>query len=126
MATVDLAPFRAAIEERICRHCVDRRFDGTCARPKEDPCALVTHLDALVEAVLAVGPSDQISDYVAALRGRLCPTCHQDGEGNCALRKFVDCALDAYVLMVVQVIEETATRQGLLPATPGSGKQSVR
>jgi len=113
MSSIDLTPYRAAIRERICSFCLDRRHDGECNRPASDPCALETHLDVLVERVLAVGGSPDITDYVKSLRVSLCPTCRQDEDtGECPLRSLAECALDAYVLPVVEVIEEVAARQG--------------
>ncbi len=115
MATLtqaQLAPYRKAVEEKICPICNDRDEHGRCARPKDDPCALVSHLDTIVESILSVGEHPDVEPYVQALRTKNCPHCRQDEAGNCALRDLAQCAPDAYVLPVIEVIEDVAKRQG--------------
>lgn len=110
----DLAPFRTAVLERICSFCIDGNDDGTCNRPKTSPCALVTHLEQIVRAVIAVGGKPDLGEYVARLRSEVCPTCRQDARGLCALRSLAECSVDAYLIPVIEVIEEVARGRGLL------------
>ncbi len=113
--TLDLAPYRTAIHEKICSFCLDHDEEGGCRRPADEPCSLVNHLDLVVPAILSVGRSMKIDDYVAALRQQVCPNCREDDHGRCELRKLSDCALDSYLLRVVDVIETVATARGHIP-----------
>jgi hypothetical protein len=115
MATLtpaQLEPYRKAIADKICTLCNDRDVHGKCSRPIEDPCALNSHLDLIVDSVLGVGESPDVDDYVKALRTKTCPNCRQDDAGNCALRDLAQCAPDAYVLPVIEVIEDVAKAHG--------------
>lgn len=115
MSDIDLRPYREAIRERICAFCLDHTHDGECNRPAEDPCALETHLDVLVDKILSTEPSEEIAPYIASLRLDLCPTCRQDEDGRCPMRELAHCALDSYVLPVIEVIEDVAEKQGHRP-----------
>lgn len=112
LTTDQLEPYRKAIAERICTFCNDRDVHGRCARPEDEPCALHAHLDLVVESILGVGDSPVVDPYVAALRARTCPHCRQDENGKCALRELSQCAPDAYLLPVIEVIEDVAKEHG--------------
>ena len=107
-----LAPYRKAIEEKICRLCNDRDVHGKCSRLIEDPCSLNAHLDLVVESILSVGESPDVEPYVKALRARTCPQCRQDEIGYCPLRDLAQCAPDAYLLPVIDVVEDVAKTHG--------------
>lgn len=112
LTPLQLEPYRKAITARICTLCNDRDGHGGCARPAADPCALNSHLDLIVDSILGVGESPEVAPYVAALRAKTCPHCHEDEAGNCALRDLSQCAPDAYVLPVIEVIEDVAKEHG--------------
>ncbi len=112
MTTVDLEPYRVAITEEICSVCVDRLPGGDCGRSAQEPCALVTHLEFLVDSVLSTGNRETIEEYIPTLRERLCANCQQHEDGTCPLRTLVHCAIDSYILRIVELIEEVAERQG--------------
>ena len=62
--------------------------------------------------------SDDIQQYIEAIRRNVCSVCaDQASDGSCETRQQVRCALDAYLLLVVDAIEEatgkTFDRQGL-------------
>jgi hypothetical protein len=55
--------------------------------------------------------SDDIRDYVRAIREKVCSICEeQAADGSCEQRNQVRCALDAYLLLVVDAIEEATGR----------------
>lgn len=112
MSPVDLEPYRKAIRERICSFCLYHIHEGECTRPADDSCALDTHLDVLVRKVLDVEPVSEIEPYVASLRLDLCPNCREDADGNCPMRDLAHCALDSYVIPVIEVIEDVAAAEG--------------
>ncbi len=112
LTALDLEPYAKAISEKICVFCNDRDGHGGCARPPEDPCVLQSHLDLVVDSVLAVGEKPDIEPYAAALREKTCPYCRQDEKGRCVLRELGQCASDSYLLPLVEVIEDVARRLG--------------
>ena len=71
--------------------------------------------------------SDDIQQYIDAIRHRVCSVCaDQAGDGSCETRQQVRCALDAYLLLVVDAIEEatgkTFNKAGLGPADGFGGR----
>ena len=112
LTTEQLAPYAKAIAEKICSFCNDRDVHGRCARPADDPCALHSHLGLVVESILGVGDSPEVEPYLESLRATTCPHCREDEAGVCALRDLGQCAPDAYLLPVIEVIEDVARAQG--------------
>ena len=47
-----------------------------------------------------------MDEDVEAIRQRVCVACEQDAQGVCRLRNDGACALDAYLPLVVEAIEE--------------------
>jgi hypothetical protein len=90
--------------------CLDQRDDGSCGLTGR-VCALERHLPALVEALVAV-ESNRMDDYDAAIREQVCAACDvPDATGRCVLRDQGDCALTAYLALVVDAVKEV--QQGL-------------
>jgi hypothetical protein len=55
--------------------------------------------------------SDDIHQYIEAIRRNVCTVCEQQArDGSCEVREQVQCALDAYLLLVVEAIEEATGR----------------
>jgi hypothetical protein len=51
--------------------------------------------------------SEDIQPYIEAIRREVCSACvDQQSDGSCETRQQVRCALDAYLLLVVDAIEE--------------------
>ena len=98
--------YRQAIQQKVCAKCIDRDSLGNCLLSEGDACALTTHLPQIVEAVLSV-QSMMLDPYVAALRKQVCSECrNQSLDATCSLRRSLDCGLDRYYPLVVEVIEE--------------------
>ena len=107
-ATMD--GYQRTIMERICSVCVDRNADGSCGLDPRLECQVEQHLPALLKLVSGV-TSDRIGDYVERLRRNVCAICDQGNEdGTCEVRSRVDCALDRYLVLVVEAIEEAERR----------------
>ncbi len=50
--------------------------------------------------------SESFQDYVGAIRSNICQTCeHQYANGTCWKRDALECALDRYFPIVVEIIE---------------------
>jgi hypothetical protein len=98
------------VRGRICRVCTDRKIDGTCGLEDPSSCALFRLFPQVARAVQSV-QSDDIRDYIHAIRAQVCSICReQDSDGECESRKQVQCALDAYLLPVIDAIEESTGR----------------
>jgi hypothetical protein len=100
----------AILRERICGVCTDRTVEGDCGREDPSECALFRMLPQVVDTIQSVDSKD-IRDYVGALRTGVCNVCAQQAaDGSCKEREQVKCALDAYLLLIVDVIEEATGR----------------
>jgi hypothetical protein len=105
-----LAELEAIVRNRICRVCTERTVDGECGLAEPERCALFRLFPLVAQAIDSVR-SDDINDYVEAIRRNVCRVCvQQAGDGSCETRQQVRCALDAYLLLVVDAIEEATGR----------------
>ena len=106
------------LKNRICRICTDRNAEGECGREDPSTCALFRLFPLVVQTIQSMDSTD-IRDYVDAIRENVCSACDEQVDGRCEARNQVRCALDAYLIPVVEAIEE-ATGQiydlGALPA----------
>src|SRR5689334_10536754 len=103
-----LEELEAIVRERICRVCTDRKVDGTCGLEEPTSCALFRLFPQVARAVQSTH-SDDIRDYISAIRRQVCSVCEEQGaNGECESRKQVQCALDAYLLPIIDAIEESA------------------
>jgi hypothetical protein len=123
-----LEELEAIVRGRICRVCTDRKIDGTCGLEDPSSCALFRLFPQVARAVQSV-QSDDIRDYIHAIRAQVCSICReQDSDGECESRKQVQCALDAYLLPVIDAIEESTGRsfdRAELAITPNFPAQNV-
>ena len=102
----DLAQLEAIVRNRICKVCTERTADGECGLESPSGCALFQFFPLVAEAIQSVS-SDDIHDYIGAIRRNVCSACtDQAADGSCETRQQVRCALDAYLLLVVDAIEE--------------------
>jgi len=101
-----LAELETIVRNRICKVCTERTVDGQCGLEQPEQCALFHLFPQVARAIQSV-QSDDIHDYVEAIRRNVCPLCvQQSADGSCEVRQQVRCALDAYLLLVVDAIEE--------------------
>jgi hypothetical protein len=99
-----------AVQERVCKHCIDSDRKGNCRLSANEECGVKVHFPAIVETVLAV-QNDRLDPYVKSLRDNVCASCrHQSADGTCVIRNHVDCALDRYYPMIVEAIEAVSKR----------------
>ena len=121
-----LAELELIVRNRICGVCSERTESGECGLEKPSGCALFQLFPEVAKAIASV-TSDDINDYVGAIRGQVCAVCvDQIPGGSCEKRQQVRCALDAYLLLVVDAIEE-ATGKVFDRSGPGfSGQSGVR
>ena len=123
-----LAELEELVRNRICTVCSDRKTDGTCGLEDPGTCALFRLFPQVAQAIQSTH-SDRMDDYLDAIRRNVCSICNQrESDNSCGLRQEVQCALDAYLLLVVEAIEE-ATGQDFgrpLPGRPGDSPFSVQ
>jgi hypothetical protein len=101
-----LAELEAIVRNRICKVCTSRTVNGDCGLENPSSCALFQLFPQVARAIQSVA-SDDIQQYVDAIRLQVCSVCaDQDSAGRCETRQQVQCALDAYLLLVVDAIEE--------------------
>jgi hypothetical protein len=102
-----------ALQARICTRCADGDGVGGCRIAPGRTCAIETHFPRIIASVNSVY-SPSIEPYEEQLRKRVCGVCkEQAADGTCQLRDTIDCALDRYFPLIVQVIEETQLKKRL-------------
>jgi hypothetical protein len=101
-----LAELESIVRNRICSVCTERLAAGGCGLEKTESCALFDLFPRVAKAIQSTNSND-IHEYIEAIRRDVCPVClDQDSDGSCERRLQVRCALDAYLLPVVDAIEE--------------------
>jgi hypothetical protein len=80
--------------------------DGDCGLEEPSSCALFRLFPEVARAIQSV-KSDDITRYIEAIRAQVCSVCEgRSADGSCETRQQVQCALDAYLIPVVEAIEE--------------------
>jgi len=120
-----LVELESIVRNRICKVCTERTVDGQCGLEEPSSCALFRLFPQVAQAIQSV-KSDDIQQYIDSIRRNVCAVCaDQARDGSCETRQQVQCALDAYLLLVVDAIEEatgkTFDRQGLGSSSAGMG-----
>ena len=106
-----LAELEAVVRNRICKVCTDRSEEGQCGLEDPSSCALFRLFPQVAQAIQSTNSND-IRDYIDAIRRHVCSVCaDQTAEGSCQRRQEVRCALDAYLLLVVDAIEEATGKK---------------
>jgi hypothetical protein len=101
-----LVELESIVRNKICSVCTERTVDGKCGLAAPVECALFRLFPEVAQAIQSV-ESDDIQQYLDAIRRNVCSVCaDQAGDGSCETRQEVRCALDAYLLLVVDAIEE--------------------
>lgn len=104
--------YRKAVKDMVCSKCIDLGEDGQCKLSGERVCGVESHLDQMINIVKTV-QSDRVEDYVNVVRTHICEHCEGQGEdGNCMYRRELDCALDRYLPLVIDAIEEIERLKG--------------
>ena len=96
----------AIVRNRICSVCTERTAEGQCGLETPSSCALFRLFPQVAQAIQSVNSND-IHQYIEAIRRNVCSVCQEQAQdGSCEARQQVQCALDAYLLLVVDAIEE--------------------
>lgn len=97
--------YEEAIRQHVCFHCIDCGEDGQCHSADPYGCAIYRFLPELILIAEDI-KSPQLKPYQRAVRKCICTKCKADGDKKCALRTDLDCALDRYLPLVLEAIEE--------------------
>jgi hypothetical protein len=113
-----LVELESIVRNRICAVCTDRNVEGRCGLEQPASCALFDLFPRVAKAIQSISSND-IQEYIGAIRRDVCSVClDQEPDGSCERRTMVRCSLDAYLLPVVDAIEEATgrvfDRQGLV------------
>jgi len=119
-----LVELESIVRNRICSVCTERTVDGQCGLEEPSSCALFRLFPQVAHAIQSV-QSDDIQQYLDAIRRDVCSVCtERASDESCETRQQVRCSLDAYLLLVVDAIEEatgkTFNKQGLGGAGGGA------
>lgn len=107
----ELEKYWEAVRDKVCTKCVDSDGHGNCRVSGEVECGIKLHFPNIVGTILSVR-NEKLEAYVKALRNNVCATCkHQSSDGTCMFRRHLDCGLDRYFPMIVEVIEEVRLAQ---------------
>ena len=94
------------IQNTLCRKCIDGDGSGRCRLPVDEECALQRSFLQVVQTIQRVNSSN-FDDYALALRKDVCASCmYQDVAGMCQRRDHLECALDRYFPLVIEIIEK--------------------
>jgi len=105
-----LLELEAIVRNRICAVCTSRTAEGQCGLDEPSTCALFRLFPEVAAAIRSVN-SDDIRVYIEAIRKNVCSVCSEQAvDGSCETRQEVQCALDAYLLPVVEAIEEATAK----------------
>jgi hypothetical protein len=101
-----LADLESIVRNKVCHVCTERTENGDCGLEQPSSCSLFRLFPQVAKAIQAVR-SDDIHQYIEAIRRNVCSVCVEEApDGSCESRQQVRCALDAYLLLVVDAIEE--------------------
>lgn len=94
----------SAIRKNVCSICVDSTTEGSCMLQASEVCALEKYLPQIVDIVRLTDEAGG-GDYMKALREGVCADCRTQGrDGYCRLREDVNCSLDRYFPLIVDII----------------------
>jgi hypothetical protein len=93
------------LRERVCRVCVSRLADGSCGLQQPAVCPILPRLPELMKIVRTTH-SEAIGPYLDAVRSVICDQCLMGSAEHCLPREHLECALDLYLPLIVDAIEE--------------------
>ncbi|HEV8539395.1 MAG TPA: hypothetical protein VGR15_10810 [Bacteroidota bacterium] len=115
---MELQQYWQAIQQKICPRCLDGDGEGNCRLPVGEECALKSFLPQMVVTIANV-KSTSIESYIAALRRHVCILCdHQQADMACMKRNNLECALDRYYPLVIEIIETVRAEMERAEPTP--------
>ena len=106
-----------SVRMTVCRKCIDGDNNGNCRLPGNEQCMLQIHFPSILE-MLSDMKSHSMEPYVEALRTTVCNQCaYRSPDGSCQKRERLECALDRYYPLVIEVIESVRADAQLYPSS---------
>jgi hypothetical protein len=93
------------LRERVCANCYALTRSGECNLRNSQQCPLFAHLDQVIELVSGVRDYS-LDPYQDRIRSILCTHCTQRPNGHCERRDRLDCALEVYFPLIVEIVEK--------------------
>ena len=94
-----------AVENKICKMCIDAKDDGTCTLTEEEKCAVKIFLPEIIKLVHESN-SDNFDHLYKKLKDEVCIDCKaRNEEGFCYLKDDSNCSLDRYFTTIVETIK---------------------
>ena len=98
-----------AIQESVCKECLDGDKKGNCTLAPDDPCAIKLFLPEIVMAV-ANSNSDSTEHFQNVTQRHVCVLCDwQLPDMSCIKRTDQTCALERYRAQVAETITSVMT-----------------
>lgn len=117
LALAEMETLKRRLSQVVCPACTESKPDGSCGLEEPDQCPMWVQLPRLVKVVKAV-QSPRMDPYLRKVREDVCANCRALQDGRCDARDEGRCALDAYLLVIVQTIE------GFLAGRAGAAERS--
>ena len=113
---MELDEYWQMMRSRICHRCIDGDAAGVCHLPGGENSCTIKHFLPEIVMTVANTHAEDIEVYVGALRRNVCTLCDWQNEDlTCNKRDDLECALDRYYPLVLQVIEAVRTQIHALP-----------
>ncbi len=104
-----VSELEAIVRRRVCATCEFRKMEEACSHEEPGRCCLFELFPLVAQAVFATD-SNNIEDYIQAIRENVCSQCmDQKLDGTCDRRGNL-CALDLYIKPIVEAITEATGR----------------
>lgn len=95
-----------AIENNICKMCIDSDNEGNCVLTDEERCAVEMYLPEIIRIVHEIN-NDNYPEHYAKFKSEVCKDCKaRDDKGFCYLKDDSNCALDRYYSVIVETIKK--------------------
>jgi hypothetical protein len=90
---------------KVCRKCIDGDGKGNCRLSVNESCSLKTFFPEII-SVVTRSQAETYEECVQSLRETICIQCqHQRDDRTCEKRAMLECALDRYYPLVIEIIE---------------------
>ncbi|MBS1902943.1 MAG: hypothetical protein JSS75_04500 [Bacteroidetes bacterium] len=93
------------MRERVCLHCIDSDQYGNCRIGGNKECTIASNFETIVNIIQQTN-SERLEDYVGAVRRNICRECEYGSIANCNERDTVECQLDRYLPLVIDVVDQ--------------------
>jgi len=108
MIAVTTAELETLIRDEICGICDEMGRDGKCQEQIKGDCTLF-HLFPLIAQTIEETTSDDVNDYLRAVREKVCTVCLNEPPGaGCTKRIEARCALDTYLPLIIDAMERAS------------------